>query len=112
MNFEGINKISLIGGPSTGKSTLAENMGRKLDLPIIHMDAINYNPNWQEVDPVKRDKTIMEKANESRWIMDGTYMDTLRNRMLISDLFYNKHFDKITKKFVKRVFQEEFQKDT
>lgn len=32
-------------------------------------------------------------------------------RMLISDLFYDKHFDKITKKFVKNIFQEEFQKD-
>ena len=37
--------------------------------------------------------------------------DSKEKRMLISDLFYNKHFDKITKKFVKRVFQEEFQKD-
>lgn len=44
MNFENINKISLIGGPSTGKSTLAENMGRKLNLPIIHMDGLNYEP--------------------------------------------------------------------
>ena len=32
-------------------------------------------------------------------------------KMLISDLFYNIHFDKIIKKYVKRVFQEEFQKD-
>ena len=31
--------------------------------------------------------------------------------MLISDLFFNKHFDKITKAFVKKVFSEEFQKD-
>ena len=37
--------------------------------------------------------------------------DSKEKRMLISDLFYDKHFDKITKKYVKRVFQEEFQKD-
>ena len=37
--------------------------------------------------------------------------DSKEKRMLISDLFYDKHFDKITKKFVKNIFQEEFQKD-
>ena len=37
--------------------------------------------------------------------------DPKEKKMLISDLFYNKHFDKIVKKFVKKVFQEEFQKD-
>lgn len=36
--------------------------------------------------------------------------DSKEKRMLISDLFYDKHFDKITKKFVKNIFQEEFQK--
>ncbi|OUM61118.1 hypothetical protein PIROE2DRAFT_62706 [Piromyces sp. E2] len=37
--------------------------------------------------------------------------DSTNKKMLISDLFYNNHFDKITKKYVKKVFQEEFQKD-
>ena len=37
--------------------------------------------------------------------------DSKGKKMLISDLFYNKHFDKITKAFVKKIFSEEFQKD-
>jgi len=37
--------------------------------------------------------------------------DTKNKKMLISDLFYNNHFDKVIKKYVKNVFQEEFQKD-
>ena len=37
--------------------------------------------------------------------------DSEKKRMLISDLSYNNHFDKIIKKYVKKVFQEEFQKD-
>ena len=37
--------------------------------------------------------------------------DSNEKRMLISDLFYNIHFDKVIKKYVKKVFQEEFQKD-
>ena len=37
--------------------------------------------------------------------------DSNEKKMLISDLFYNNHFDKVIKKYVKRIFQEEFQKD-
>jgi len=37
--------------------------------------------------------------------------DSTNKKMLITDLFYNKHFDKVIKKYVKSVFQEEFQKD-
>ena len=37
--------------------------------------------------------------------------DSEKKKMLISDLFYDKHFDKIIKKYVKSVFQSEFQKD-
>ena len=99
MDFKGINKISLIGGPSTGKSTLAENMGRKLDLPIIHIDAINYNANWEEVNPKKRDQIIMEKASGDKWVMDGTYMDTLSQRMKMSDLIIYLDYSTIAKLF-------------
>jgi len=37
--------------------------------------------------------------------------DNTNKKMLITDLFYNNHFDKVIKKYVKKVFQEEFQKD-
>ena len=37
--------------------------------------------------------------------------DSDKKKMLISDLFYNIHFDKVIKKYVKKIFQEEFQKD-
>jgi len=37
--------------------------------------------------------------------------DSTNKKMLISDLYYNEHFDKVIKKYVKKVFQEEFQKD-
>ena len=38
-------------------------------------------------------------------------VDTQEKKMLISDLFFDKHFDKVIKKYVKGLFKEEFQKD-
>ena len=43
-------RISIIGGPGSGKTTLANILSKELELPDIHLDAINYEPNWVQVD--------------------------------------------------------------
>lgn len=35
-----INKVVIVGGPGTGKSTLAKNLGKQLNLPVYHLDGI------------------------------------------------------------------------
>ena len=41
--MESIKKISIIGGSGTGKTTLSNNLGKKLHLPIYHIDAFHYS---------------------------------------------------------------------
>lgn len=81
-----INKISIIGGPGTGKSTLAKNLGRELNLPVYHIDGIHHLENWQIRDKDERDQIILDKIKEPKWIMDGTYHSTLEMRVKNSDL--------------------------
>lgn len=81
-----VNKISIIGGPGTGKSTLANNIGKELNLPIYHLDAIHHLENWEVRDSKERDKIILEKIEEERWIIDGTYKSTLEARVKKSDM--------------------------
>ena len=38
------NRISIVGGSGTGKSTLCDILAKKLNLPAIHLDAINFYP--------------------------------------------------------------------
>ena len=45
-----MNRISIIGGSGTGNTTLAKNLGKQLNLPVYHIDGINYLDNWQERD--------------------------------------------------------------
>ena len=61
------NRISIVGGSGTGKSTLCDILAKKLNLPAIHLDAINFEANWVEIDKNKRDKIINERANEDKW---------------------------------------------
>lgn len=39
------NKIAIIGGTGTGKTTLANKLGEKFNLSVYHIDAIHYFPN-------------------------------------------------------------------
>ena len=58
-----MNRICIIGGSGTGKTTLANNLGKKLNLPIYYIDGINYFKNWETRDKDERDKIIIQKTN-------------------------------------------------
>lgn len=81
----GINRISIVGGSGTGKTTLSDSMGKELNIPVYHLDGMNYNKNWQARDTEERDKMILEKVNKKKWIIDGTYGTTLKQRLDNSD---------------------------
>ena len=57
------NKISIVGGSGSGKSTLCNILSKELNLPAIHLDAINYNANWVEVDKNNYTKIARRKMD-------------------------------------------------
>ena len=81
-----VSKISIIGGSGTGKTTLANNLGKELDLPVYHIDGIHHLENWEIRDKDERDKIILEKVAENKWIIDGTYRSTLSKRLEAAEL--------------------------
>lgn len=83
---ENIKRISIIGGSGTGKTTLSENMGKELNLPVYHIDGMNYHGDWKPRDKNERDDMIMEKVIKTEWIIDGTYRSTLKQRLEAADL--------------------------
>lgn len=80
------NRISIVGGSGSGKSTLCNILSKELGLPAIHLDAINYEPNWVEIDKTERDNMILSKAQDDKWVIDGNYNKTLKERFDKADL--------------------------
>lgn len=80
------NRISIVGGSGSGKSTLCSILSKELNLPAVHLDGINFDSNWVEIDKSKRDNIIVNKALEDKWIIDGNYTKTLKNRLERADL--------------------------
>lgn len=81
-----LNRISIIGAPGTGKTTLANELSRLYNIPATHIDGIHHLENWQVRDKKERDKIILDIVQNERWIIDGTYHATLRTRVEKSDL--------------------------
>ena len=80
------NRISIIGGAGTGKTTLSNLLSEKYNIPVTHIDGIHHLKNWQVRDKAERDKIILDIVEKEKWIIDGTYKDTIKQRLEKSDL--------------------------
>ena len=101
------NRISIVGGSGSGKSTLCNILAKELNLPAIHLDAINFNANWVEIDKEERDKIISAKSSEDKWIIEGNYKKTLKERFDKADLII--WLDYSTFMQLKGIFKRYFQ---
>jgi adenylate kinase family enzyme len=80
-----MQRVLIIGPCGAGKSTLAFDLGKRLGLPVFHMDKLNWKPGWVEggKDEIRRQlKTIVAT---DRWLIDGNYGGTLGERLERAD---------------------------
>ena len=56
-----ISKILILGGPGSGKTTLANKLEKLFELPIINLDNIHYKKEWVPRDKKKEIISFKEK---------------------------------------------------
>lgn len=106
------NKISIVGGSGSGKSTLCRILSQELNLPAVHLDALNFSANWVQNDITERNNTILKKASEDKWIIDGNYDQTLKERFDNADLIIWLDYSTpmlvkgVIKRFIKSPYKE------
>ena len=75
----------VIGSPGAGKSTLAAELARLSGLPLVHLDQHYWRPGWAEPAPEEWEAQVSRLIAEPRWVIDGNYSATLRQRLTRAD---------------------------
>ena len=80
-----MRKVLVIGSGGSGKSTFAGRLAEQTGLPLIHLDALYWNPGWLETPKSEWAGRVEELLAGDRWIMDGNYGGTLERRLAACD---------------------------
>lgn len=81
-----LKRVAIIGAPGSGKTTLAIELKDIYKLPVVFLDSFYQLPNWVMRDPKERDEMILKETKKEEWIIDGTFIDTLEERLKVADL--------------------------
>jgi adenylate kinase family enzyme len=70
-------KVVIIGNCGSGKSHLAQAMSNRLDLPILSLDAIFWQPGGFNVKraPEEMEQRIADSRQGTAWIVEGVFGD-------------------------------------
>jgi adenylate kinase family enzyme len=81
-----MKKILVLGRPGSGKTTFADALGKKLNLPVYHLDAFYWNEYWQEKPHQEYLNASYALADKKEWIIEGNATKTLNYRLQKADL--------------------------
>ena len=90
-------KIVIIGYSGSGKSTLAKILGKHYNIPVLHLDSVNFLSGWNVRDEKETNEIVKKFMEENdSWIIDGNYYKIARERFEQADkiifLNYNRFF--------------------
>ncbi len=71
-----MKKIIIVGSTSSGKSTFARKLSRKLGYSHIELDNLFWKPNWTESTDEEFFDKIISATQEDSWVLDGNYRRT------------------------------------
>lgn len=105
----------IMGPMASGKSTLAEMMGKKLGLPVYHLDqcCMLSNTRWKRC-PIEESKILHDQTvSTDKWIMEGNYLEFIHFRIsrATSIIWLNPSILKCIFNFYKRFFRKNRRKN-
>ena len=80
-----MKRVVIIGCGGAGKTTLAQKLGEKTGLPVVHLDSIFWLPGWVEMEKDAFDQRVRQELEKEEWIIDGNYNRTMAERITRCD---------------------------
>lgn len=73
-------RIAIVGKSGSGKTTLAFEVAEKLSLPLVELDALNWQAGWNDLTkPEMRAKVEKTLIPDAQWVADGNYLTSIRD---------------------------------
>ncbi|AQP53023.1 DNA topology modulation protein FlaR [Vagococcus penaei] len=67
-------KLAILGFSGSGKSTLAKQLGSFYQIPVLHLDTIQFQPNWVIREKEEGQQLVKEFMTiYDSWVIDGNY---------------------------------------
>ena len=79
-----MKRVAVMGGSSTGKTTVSRRLAEKLGVPHVELDSLHHDAGWQEApaDVLQaRVRAALEAAPDG-WVVDGNYRSKLGSLVL------------------------------
>jgi adenylate kinase family enzyme len=80
-----MRRVVILGPGGAGKSTLADELGRRCGLPVFHLDRYFWHPGWIETPREEWRRVQLGLLAGDAWIADGNYSATLDARLPRAD---------------------------
>lgn len=68
-----MQRIVILGNAGSGKSTLARALGQRLNLPVVHLDTLFWEPGWVEPDAEQFRTRVSAAVAADAWVCEGNY---------------------------------------
>lgn len=68
-----MHRISLVGVPGSGKTTVGRQLAAWLGVPFVELDAIFHQPGWGELPRDEFRQRLGQVVTGDRWVVDGNY---------------------------------------
>ena len=66
-----MQRVAVIGNGGGGKTTLSRRLGRALDIPVYHIDSIQFQSGWRYTPAAECDRALNDVAAGDTWLIDG-----------------------------------------
>jgi adenylate kinase family enzyme len=80
-----MKRVAIVGPGGAGKSTFADELGRRTGIPVVHLDQHFWKPNWVATPKEEWIDCQVRLFSGDIWIADGNYGGTLDVRLSKAD---------------------------
>ena len=68
-----MRRVSVVGVPGSGKSTLGRQLAERLAVPYVELDSIFHQPGWTPLPQEQFRRRVAGIASGDGWVIDGNY---------------------------------------